>query len=317
MVVIYSYKGQMTSFPTVSQQVCQSLERSPVETQRISSSDRSHFRTIERQASFDDRFQTTIRCSRRGGVTVVRPQPRTVSVDLDLFSSEENTPTQEITPRRALSAPNGPPNTLALLATVSADSSVKHLSQVDSFEGETTLMEACPSDPEQDDQRASPVTLTDLSESARPENGLSKDETKAIVDPESTLSDGSESQNGTERKAAIPDTLASDKTTSTPTDTGSMYVPAQSLMVEPLGNTDILEQHGAMAEPGEMAATNPISLSNGDWAEANQDGGATVTDREAEEGPPTNQTADVSQDATKAEQQEKKKGKQCSGVHLH
>lgn len=42
----------------------------------------SHFRTIERQDSFDLGCEPTISCGRVGCVTVVRPQPRTQSLDV-------------------------------------------------------------------------------------------------------------------------------------------------------------------------------------------------------------------------------------------
>ncbi|KAM7422192.1 hypothetical protein PAMA_010322 [Pampus argenteus] len=61
--------------------LCQS-ERTPVDLQHISPSNRSHFRTIERQDSFDLGYEPVISCGRVGSVTVVRPQPRTYCLDL-------------------------------------------------------------------------------------------------------------------------------------------------------------------------------------------------------------------------------------------
>ncbi|XP_034540441.1 phosphatidate phosphatase LPIN2-like isoform X2 [Notolabrus celidotus] len=62
--------------------LCQS-ERTSLDLQRISPSNYSNFRTIERQDSFDvGGFQPVISCGRVGSVTVVRPQPRTQSLDL-------------------------------------------------------------------------------------------------------------------------------------------------------------------------------------------------------------------------------------------
>ncbi|XP_041638902.1 zgc:123305 isoform X2 [Cheilinus undulatus] len=61
--------------------LCQS-ERTPVELQRISPSGSSHFRTIERQDSFEMSYEPAISCGRVGSVTVIRPQPRTQSLDL-------------------------------------------------------------------------------------------------------------------------------------------------------------------------------------------------------------------------------------------
>ncbi|XP_019942554.1 phosphatidate phosphatase LPIN2 isoform X2 [Paralichthys olivaceus] len=60
--------------------LCQS-ERTPVDLQRISPSGRSHFCTIERQDSFDMGLEPVISCGRLGSVTVVRPQPRTQSLN--------------------------------------------------------------------------------------------------------------------------------------------------------------------------------------------------------------------------------------------
>ncbi|XP_038553868.1 phosphatidate phosphatase LPIN2-like isoform X2 [Micropterus salmoides] len=62
--------------------LCQS-ERTPVELQHISLSSSCHFRTIEKQDSFDMGYEPVISCGRVGSVTVVRPQPRTL---LDLGS---------------------------------------------------------------------------------------------------------------------------------------------------------------------------------------------------------------------------------------
>ncbi|KAM8914290.1 phosphatidate phosphatase LPIN2 isoform 2-T2 [Spinachia spinachia] len=61
--------------------LCQS-ERTPAEQQLTSSSGSCHFRTIERQDSFDMGYEPVISCGRVGGVTVVRPHPRTQSLDL-------------------------------------------------------------------------------------------------------------------------------------------------------------------------------------------------------------------------------------------
>ncbi|XP_029990821.1 phosphatidate phosphatase LPIN2 isoform X2 [Sphaeramia orbicularis] len=66
---------------------CQS-ERTPVDLQLISPSGSSHFRTIERQDSFDMGFEPVISCGRVGSVTMVRPQPRTRSLDLSSYSMQ-------------------------------------------------------------------------------------------------------------------------------------------------------------------------------------------------------------------------------------
>ncbi|MEQ2182358.1 hypothetical protein GOODEAATRI_021528, partial [Goodea atripinnis] len=63
-------------------------EKTPAELQATSPSSTSHFRTIERQDSFDMGYEAVISCGRLGGVTVVKPQPRTHSLDLDECSTQ-------------------------------------------------------------------------------------------------------------------------------------------------------------------------------------------------------------------------------------
>ncbi|XP_049589449.1 zgc:123305 [Syngnathus scovelli] len=60
-------------------------ERSSGEVQQ---SDSTHFRTIQRQDSFDMGNEPVNNCSKAGRVTVVRPQPRTHSLDLSAYASQ-------------------------------------------------------------------------------------------------------------------------------------------------------------------------------------------------------------------------------------
>ncbi|XP_029005611.2 zgc:123305 [Betta splendens] len=60
-----------------------SSERTPVEVQHITPSGTSHFRTIQRQESFELDLEPVISCGRVGSVTVIRPQPRTPRPDPD------------------------------------------------------------------------------------------------------------------------------------------------------------------------------------------------------------------------------------------
>lgn len=88
-------------FPTL----CQS-ERTPVELQHFSTSDSSHFRTIERQDSFDMGYEPVISCGRVGSVTVVRPQPRTQSLDISSHSMQSTPSSKEINSSLSHSTPN-------------------------------------------------------------------------------------------------------------------------------------------------------------------------------------------------------------------
>ncbi|KAM9813510.1 phosphatidate phosphatase LPIN2 [Neosynchiropus ocellatus] len=78
-------------FPTLRQSERSSLEQ-------LSPSNTSHFRTIERQDSFDMGFEPAITCGRVDGVTVVRPQPRTQSLDLGSCNTPSVPVASEITP---------------------------------------------------------------------------------------------------------------------------------------------------------------------------------------------------------------------------
>ncbi|XP_047438235.1 zgc:123305 isoform X2 [Mugil cephalus] len=65
-------------------------EKTSLDLPDTPSSGRSHFRTIERQDSFDMDFDPVISCGRVGSVTVVRPQPRTRSLDLENYPMQDS-----------------------------------------------------------------------------------------------------------------------------------------------------------------------------------------------------------------------------------
>ncbi|TMS19078.1 Phosphatidate phosphatase LPIN2 [Larimichthys crocea] len=95
-------------FPTL----CQS-ERTPVELQHISPSGNSHFRTIERQDSFDMGYEPGISCGRVGSVTVVRPQPRTQSLDLGSYGMQTTPLSKETNSHITHSTPSDLPESCA------------------------------------------------------------------------------------------------------------------------------------------------------------------------------------------------------------
>ncbi len=77
-----------------------------MELQRISPSGSSHFRTIERQDSFDMGYEPVISCGRVGSVTVVRPQPRTQSLDLVSHAMQTSPLSKEKNSHMAHSTPS-------------------------------------------------------------------------------------------------------------------------------------------------------------------------------------------------------------------
>ncbi|XP_076610424.1 phosphatidate phosphatase LPIN2 isoform X2 [Chaetodon auriga] len=101
--------------------LCQS-ERALVELQRISPSSSSHFRTIERQNSFDMGYEPVINCGRVGSVTVVRPQPRTQSLDLGSHTMQTTPLTKEKNSRITHSTPSELSSSAAPSAKTNVDS---------------------------------------------------------------------------------------------------------------------------------------------------------------------------------------------------
>ncbi|XP_017278417.2 zgc:123305 isoform X3 [Kryptolebias marmoratus] len=63
-------------------------EKTAAESQAVPPSGASHFRTIERQDSFDLGCEAVVSCGRVGSVTVVKPQPRTCSPASDNYSMQ-------------------------------------------------------------------------------------------------------------------------------------------------------------------------------------------------------------------------------------
>ncbi|XP_069014162.1 phosphatidate phosphatase LPIN2 isoform X1 [Embiotoca jacksoni] len=70
-------------------------EKTPVELQGLFPSGSSHFRTIERQDSFDMGPECVISCGKFGSVTVVKPQPRTRSLDFGSHSMQSSSLSKE------------------------------------------------------------------------------------------------------------------------------------------------------------------------------------------------------------------------------
>ncbi|KAI3370291.1 hypothetical protein L3Q82_025069, partial [Scortum barcoo] len=95
---------------------CQS-ERTPVELERS-----SHFRTIERQDSFDMDSGPVISCGRVGSVTVVRPQPRTHSLDLSSQAVQTTPLSMEKNSHVAHSTPSDLSKSCESLAKTDVDS---------------------------------------------------------------------------------------------------------------------------------------------------------------------------------------------------
>lgn len=94
-----------------------------MELQHISPSNSSHFRTIKRQDSFDMGYEPVISCGRVGSITVVRPQPRTHSLDLGSHSMQAMPLSSEKDLHIAKSSPSGLSESCTSSAKTSMDSS--------------------------------------------------------------------------------------------------------------------------------------------------------------------------------------------------
>lgn len=274
--------------------VCQS-ERTPVESQR-----HSHFRTIERQDSFDMGYGPVISCGRVGGsVTVVRPQPRTHSLDLDGHTLQTPPLTFEKNSHIAHSTPSDLSKSCESSAKTNVDSTPAH---------ESTLGE--------EDNRdssfysANLISGTDLASTISVEHIGSPTEKSAagVIEP---------------NDAQKPHTTESEDGTVTATSPSSTE----------LSNS---EQQGASSEQSEQGSTGSAPVSEGDsgidpCAEGGEEEGGAGGPEGSTGGSLTNKTAPntdgtaaegtSSEAYSKVERRDKKKGKRnhhlgSTGIYL-
>lgn len=111
-----SLSHTVSNLPLLPSQLYQSA-RTPLELQRS-----SHFRTIERQDSFDVGYEPVISCGRVGSVTVVRPKPRTQSLDLSGHAMQTTPLFKEVNSHIAHSTPNDVFRSCVSTAETNADS---------------------------------------------------------------------------------------------------------------------------------------------------------------------------------------------------
>ncbi|XP_029286817.1 LOW QUALITY PROTEIN: phosphatidate phosphatase LPIN2 [Cottoperca gobio] len=253
--------------------LCQS-ERTTVELQRFSPSSSSHFCTIERQDSFDLDYEPVISCGRVGSVTVVRPLPRTQSLDLSNHTMQTTPLSMEKKSHISHSTPTDLSKSCASSAKMNEDST----QALESTSGE-------------EEDRDSP------SYSANLINGtysLTSKESTISVEHISTVIDSVTKPNN----AQIQVIKESDDCTVTATS------PSSTELSNP-------QQQGALSEPSEQASIGSAPVSEGDsgidpCAEGGEeDGGAAG-------GSLTNKTeglANPPEASSKVEQQDKKKGK--------
>ncbi|XP_071384978.1 phosphatidate phosphatase LPIN2 [Centroberyx affinis] len=329
--------------------LCQS-ERLSVELQRIPPSDSSHFRTIERQDSFDMGFEPVFSCGRVGSVTVVRPQPRTRSLDLDSHSIQTTPLSLEKSPHIAHSTPNELSESLASSLMIDMDSTqtLAHEPQMDmpqTVESAEDLLE-------QEEHRKSSAHSASLINAAHV-NCLASKESTTSVDPVSTVTDiiSPVSKNSTisiaktdnaqkppnkESKACTVTADVSDNTANLATASSITATGPDSS--ESSNGKENPEQLSVLSEPSEQGPTDGVPVSEGDsgidpYTEGGvEEGGLGVTDKSTE-GLLTNQAAEKfgvtdigaswtvaqelaisSEAASKTEQQDKKKGKRSQDL---
>ncbi|XP_037620312.1 phosphatidate phosphatase LPIN3-like isoform X2 [Sebastes umbrosus] len=250
-------------------------ERTPMELQRISTSGSSHFRTIERQDSFDLGYEPVISCGRVGSVTVVRPQPRTQSLDLSSHTMQTTPLSREKHSHIAHSTPSELSTSCASPAKTNVDST----QAPESTSGEEQNRDS-------------------FSFSANLVNGTDSLDSKESAEHISTVTDSVTEPNG----AQIQLIKESEDCTVTAAS------PSSAESSNP-------QQQGALLEPSEQSSTSSAPVSEGDsgidpCAEGGEeDGGAGGTEGSAG-GSLTNKTeANSSEASSKVEQQDKKKGK--------
>lgn len=261
-------------FPTL----CQS-ERTPVELQRISPSGSSHFRTIERQDSFDMSCEPVISCGRMGSVTVVRPQPRTQSLDIGSHAVQTTPLSRETNSHFAHSTPTDLSNSCVSSEKTNEDSAQALVSTL----GET----------ENRDSSFSSANLINGTDSLASKENIS-------VENNNTVTDGVTDPNSGQRQ---PINESEDST-----------VTATNLISTELSNP---QQQGTLSEQSEQGSTGSAPVSEGDsgidpCAEVGEEDGGPGGTEGSTGGSLTNKTeglANSSEASSRVEQQDKKKGK--------
>lgn len=270
---------KLPSLPSPSQ-LYQS-ERTSLELQRS-----SHFRTIERQDSFDLGYEPVISCGRVGSVTVVRPQPRTQSLDLSSHAIQTTPLFKEKNSYIAHSTPSDLFRSCASTAKTDVDST-------QTFESTEEISSS---------YSAKLINGTDYLGSK--ESRTSVEHMSSVMD---IISPGSE--NGmasvTEPKNAQKQLIK---------ESTDCTVTATSPSTTEFSNT---KQQGVLSEQSEQGSTSSAAVSEGDsgidpCAEGGEeDGGPGGTEGSAADSL-TNKTAPKAEgrdaDASKVEQQDKKKG---------
>uniref|UniRef100_A0A3B4XMZ5 phosphatidate phosphatase n=2 Tax=Seriola lalandi dorsalis TaxID=1841481 RepID=A0A3B4XMZ5_SERLL len=265
--------------------LCQS-ERTSVELQRISPSGSSHFRTIERQDSFDMGLEPVISCGRVGSVTVVRPQPRTHSLDLGSHAIQ----TTPLSNDKNSNIAHSTPSDLFESCASSGKTDVDSTHTIESTSGEKENRESPP-------YSASLINGTDSLNSK--ESTANVHHVSTVTGTVSTINAASVSKQDIKQKE-LKDSEDGTVTTRSP---GSTESPN-------------LQQQGASPEQSEQGSTSSAPVSEGDsgidpFAEGGEDDsapkaevGAAGADWTAADG-----FANSSDASTKVEQQGKKKGK--------
>lgn len=302
MIVMLTHRLKLLSLPSPSQ-LCQS-ERTPVELQRSSHSGNSHFRTIERQDSFDLGHEPVISCGRVGSVTVVRPQPRTHSLDLRSHAMQTTPLSKEKNSHIAHSTPSD----LAMSCMPSAKTNVDSTQALESTLGEEENRDSS-------SYSANLINGTDSLDSK--ESTISVEHISTETD---LISPGSKNNVTKPKNAQKQLTKESEDYTVTAT------TPSGTELSSP-------QQQSALSEQSEQGSTNSAPVSEGDsgidpCAEAGEENGGPGLAEGATGGSLTSTTApksegsdsgtswntaegltNSSEASSKVEQQDKKKGK--------
>ncbi|XP_029357392.1 phosphatidate phosphatase LPIN2 [Echeneis naucrates] len=273
-------------FPTL----CQS-EKKPMELQHISHSGCSHFRTIERQDSFDMGLEPVICCGRVSSVTVVRPQPRTQSLDQG-SQAMQTTHLPNGNPHIAHSTPTDIFKSCASSVMTDADSregenrgSPSYSAGFNNYTHSLDSKESAVSVQDNNTDSDSGITLVTVN---KPDNN--QKEPKNSDDSTDTTTQGSIESSNLQQQGASPEQSEQGLSSSAPVSEGDS------------GIDPCAEGGEDDTRPGVMDRSNGGSLTNRTASKTEVgDSGASWTTAE--------ESTNLSEASTKVEQQGKKKGK--------